>query len=131
MVRDRASALFIGLAMLVLHGCAPSGPLQVETIQLGRSLNPDNSVAAHATTFERTDTVYVSILTAGPGSGTIGVKWSYLGRVIDEPQRQVSYREPAATEFHLVNSNGFPPGQYTVEVVVDGKSAGTRNFNVN
>jgi hypothetical protein len=131
MVRNRASALFIGLAALVLHGCAPSGPLQVETIQLGRSLNPDNSVAAHTTTFERTDTVYVSVLTSAAGSGTIGVKWTYLGRVIDEPQRQVSYREPAATEFHLVNSNGFPPGQYTVEVLVDGKPAGTRNFNVN
>ena len=126
----RASAVAIGLALFVLHGCAPSGPLQVDTIQLGRSLNPDKSVAAHATTFKRSDTVYVAVLTSAPGSGTIGVKWSYAGRVIDEPQREVSYRDAAATEFHLVNSNGFPSGQYTVEVFVDGKSVGTRNFNV-
>jgi hypothetical protein len=119
------------LVALALHGCAPSGPLKVDTIQLGRSLNPDNSVASHATTFDRKDTVYVAVLTSAPGSGTIGVKWTYQGRVIDEPQRQVTYRDAAATEFHLVNSNGFPPGQYSVEVFVDGKSVATRNFNVN
>ena len=130
-MRDRTSTVFIVLALLFVPGCRPSGPLQVATIQLGRSLNPDNSVASHATTFNRKDTVYVSVLTTAGGSGTIGVKWMYQGRVIDEPQRPVSYRESAATEFHLVNSNGFPPGQYSVEVFVDGKSVGTRNFNVN
>ena len=124
----RRAVVILGLALLM--GCAPSGPLQVDTIQLGRALNPDKSVAAHATTFKRNDTVYVSVLTTAAGSGTIGVKWSYAGRVVDEPQRQVSYREGAATEFHLVNSNGFPAGQYSVEVFVDGKSVGTRNFNV-
>lgn len=126
----RTSLLLIGLTALLLHGCRASDPLQVETIQLGRSLNPDNSVAAHATTFKRSDTVYVAVLTTAAGSGTIGVKWVYQGRVIDEPQRQVSYREAAATEFHLVNSGGFPQGQYSVEAFIDGKSVGTRNFNV-
>lgn len=119
------------LPLLLVYGCTPSGPLQVDTIQLGRSLNPDSSVAVHATTFDRKDTVYVSVLTSAAGSGTIAVKWMYQGRVIDEPQRPVSYREAAATEFHLVNSNGFPSGQYSVEVIVDGKSVGVRNFNVN
>jgi hypothetical protein len=93
-------------------------------------LNPDNSVAAHTSTFNHSDTVYVAVLTTAPGSGTIGVKWTYQGRVIDEPQRKVSYREPAATEFHLVNSGGFPQGSYSVEVFVDGKSVGTRNFSI-
>jgi hypothetical protein len=117
-------------AVAVMVGCGPTEPLTVATIQLGRSLNPDNSVAEHTTTFRRNDTVYVAVLTSAPGRGTIGVKWSYGGQVIDEPQKDVSYRDAAATSFNLVNSGGFPPGNYAVEVFVDGQSAGTRNFNV-
>ncbi len=116
--------------VFVLAGCGPTEPLRVETIQLGRSLNPDNSVAEHATTFRRSDTVFVAVLTPAPGRGTIGVKWSYGGQVIDQPQKEVSYRDAAATSFNLVNSGGFPPGNYSVEVFVDGQSAGVRNFNV-
>lgn len=118
------------VALVLLVGCGPTEPLTVATIQLGRSLNPDNSVAEHTTTFRRSDTVYVAVLTSAPGRGTIGVKWSYGGQVIDEPQKDVSYRDAAATSFNLVNSGGFPPGNYAVEVFVDGQSAGTRNFNV-
>jgi hypothetical protein len=114
----------------MLHGCRSNDPLAVETIQLGRSLNPDNSVAAHATSFGRNDTVYVAVLTTAPGSGTVSVKWTYQGTVIDQPQKQVTYREPAATEFHLVNAGGFPVGNYNVEVFIDGKPVGTRNFRV-
>lgn len=123
-------ALVTAMAIVMLVGCGPSGPLTVQTIQLGRSLNPDNSVAEHTTTFRRNDTVYVAVLTAAAGRGTIGVKWSYGGQVIDQPQKDVSYRDAAATSFNLVNSGGFPPGNYTVEVFVDGQSAGSRNFNV-
>jgi hypothetical protein len=123
--------LWLALAAgLMLSACGPSGPLRVETIQLGRSLNPDNSVAEHTTTFKRNDTVYVAVLTPEAGKGTIGVRWTYGGQVIDQPQKDVSYRDSAATSFNLVNSGGFPPGNYTVEVFVDGQSAGTRNFNV-
>jgi hypothetical protein len=125
-----ARAVVTMVAAVMLVGCGPTGPLTVDTIQLGRSLNPDNSVAEHTTTFRRNDTVYVSVLTAEPGRGTIGVKWTYGGQVIDQPQKDVSSRDAAATSFNLVNSGGFPPGNYTVEVFVDGKSAGSRNFNV-
>ena len=117
-------------SVLVMSACGPDGPLTVDTIQLGRSLNPDNSVAAHTSVFKPNETVYVAVLTPAPGAGTIGVRWIYQGKVIDEPQRPVSYREARATEFHLVNSGGFPPGAYSVEVFIDGKQVGSRSFKV-
>ncbi len=52
------------------------------------------------------------------------------GRVVGEPKKQVSYRDDAATEFHLQSANGFPPGEYTVEAFFNGQSVGTRNFRV-
>jgi hypothetical protein len=130
MIRFATSLLALIVTLAFLAGCSPTEPLKVETIQLGRSLNPDNSVAEHATSFRPSDTVYVSVLTPTPGRGTIRVRWTYGGQVIDEPEREVSYRDSAATSFHLVNSGGFPIGNYGVEVFLDGQSVGTRNFNV-
>ena len=120
----------VALALVVMMGCAPSDPLSLNTIQVGRALNPDSSVAEHTTVFDKSDTVYVAVLTTAPGRGTIRVRWTYGGQLIDEPQREVTYREPAATAFHLVNSGGFPPGNYSVEVFIDGESVGSRNFRV-
>jgi hypothetical protein len=121
-------APFVLLAALA--ACGPRDPLRVESFQLGRSLNPDNSVASHTTSFKPEDTMYVSILSPEPGYGTLGVRWMYEGRVVDEPNRDVKYRGPAATEFHLVNSSGFPPGNYSVEVFLNGESVGKREFRV-
>ena len=126
-VRTALLALAMGLAVAA---CGPQEPLRVDTIQLGRSLNPDNSVATHTSTFKPLDTMYVSVLTPEKGRGTIGVKWTYSGRLVSEPSKDVSYKGPAATEFHIQNSSGFPPGNYSVEVFLDGQSVGKRDYRV-
>lgn len=116
-------------AVALMAGCS-SDPLTVDTIQLGRTLNPDNSVGEHATTFNPSDTIYVSVLTPAAGAGTISVRWTYQGSLIAEPSKEVSFNGPGATAFPLVNSGGFPSGSYSVEVFLDGVSVGTRNFNI-
>ena len=127
----RATVLLPQLVVFVcLFGCGSGEPLRVTSLQLGRSLNADGTVAGHTTTFTPNDTVYVSVLTAGVGSGTIGVRWTYRGRVVGEPKKQVSYKDVAATEFHLQSAGGFPPGDYLVEVFLDGQPAGSRDFRV-
>ena len=113
-----------------LAGCGLGQALHVTSLQVGRSLNADGTVASHTASFTPADTVYVSVLTTGAGSGTIGVRWTYSGRVVGEPKKQVSYRDDAATEFHLQSAGGFPPGEYTVEAFLDGQSAGSRTFRV-
>lgn len=100
------------------------------TIQLGRSLNPDRTVGTHTTRFKPDDTIYASVLTTGSGSATISARWLYAGRVVSEPTRQVTYRGDAATEFHMQNSGGFPTGDYSVELFVNGESAGRREFRI-
>jgi hypothetical protein len=113
-----------------LVGCGLGQSLQVTSIQLGRSLNEDNTVASFTTSFAPGDTVYVSVLTTGAGSGMIGVRWMYGGRVVGEPKKQVSLRDDAATELHLQSASGFPVGDYTVEVFLDGQSVGKKEFRV-
>ena len=123
-------ALLPVLLTFAVIGCGPTEPLKVETIQLGRSLNPDNSVAAHTNSFKPLDTMYVSVLTPAKGRGKIGVRWTYEGRLVSDPSKDVSYKGPAATEFHIQNSSGFPPGNYSVEVFLDGTSVEKRDYRV-
>ena len=126
MVREK----LLIVALLLAIGCGPSSPLQVKTIQTGRSLNSDNSVGLHTTRFRPDNTIYVAVLTDGPGKGTLTAKWTYAGRTVSEDTKEVSYRGPAATEFHLNNSSGFPPGDYKVEVFLNGKLVEERPFRV-
>ena len=113
-----------------IAACGPSEPLRISRLQLGRALNPDNSVAAHTTRFKPDDTIYIAILSDEPGFGTITVRWLLYGQVISEATRDVSYTRAAATEFHLQNSGGFPAGTYRVEIVINGQLAEGREFRV-
>lgn len=109
---------------------ACGGNLTATGIQVGKSLNSDNSVGVLATTFKPNDTIYAAVLTDGSGRGTISAKFSYGGRVISEPEKRVSYRGSAATEFHIEYSGGFPPGDYDIELFLNGKSVGMRRVRV-
>jgi hypothetical protein len=126
----RFSSLMAVLLLLAgAAGCA-TAPLSLANIQVGRSLNPDRSIASITTLFKPSETIYVSVQTTEAGSGLVGVKWMFGTQVIDEPVKQVSYDGPASTEFHMQNSGGFPAGDYSVEVFLDGKSVGKRVFKV-
>ena len=107
-----------------------SRSLQITAIQLGRSLNSDHSVAEFTTVFTPKDTVYLSVLTRGGGSGTISVRWTYGGKIVAEPKKSVADRDVAATEFPLQSAGGFPVGPYTAEIFLDGQSVGTKTFRV-
>ena len=84
------------LAAVVLVGC--SQPITVDTIQLGRSLNADQSIASQATTFKPSETVYVSALNSARGEGTISVRW-YMGQqLLSEREKRVSFQGAGATD---------------------------------
>lgn len=112
--------------MVLFAGCGSR--LTVSTIQLGRSVNNDGTVASHTTRFTPNETVYASVLTTGAGKGVVKVRWTYSGRVMGEPTKEA--RGAAATEFHLQSAGGLPVGDYSVEAFLDGVSAGTREFRV-
>ena len=113
-----------------LVACGPSEPLNVVGIQTGKSLNTDHSIGRHAISFRPDDTMYVSVLTNGRGKGTITVKWSLYSRVLHQVTRKVSYNDQAATDFRFAAADGFPVGEYTIDVSVDGKPLETRRIKV-
>jgi hypothetical protein len=128
--RRHPACAILAVVAALLAGCQSDRRLEVTTIQLGRAINPDKTVSDPTTRFKPTDTIYAAVLTDGSGSGKVKVRWLYRGRVVSEPEQDVSYQGPAATEFHIQNSGGFPPGEYSVEFFLDGKSIGSRAFRV-
>ena len=129
-VRKLTSLLSLTLVAATLLACGLGQNLKFTSIQLGRAINPDGTVSANTTTFAPQDTAYVSVHTTGAGSGTIRVKWTLGSRVLGEPEKQVKYTDTAATEFHLQSADGFPVGDYNVEVFFNGQSVASRPFHV-
>ena len=126
----RLTATSLLVAMAVTAAACSQEPLKFTAIQLGRGLNADKTVTGSTTRFKPTDTIYAAVLTDGAGTGTVKARWLYAGRVVSEPEQRVTYQGPAATEFHIQNTSGFPQGEYTVELFLDGKQVGSRTFRV-
>jgi len=119
----------LAAALTAAAGCN-NQPLKVSAVQLGKSLNSDNSVGNHATTFKPSDTVYAAVLTNASGSGTIETKWYFRNAKVSEMKKDVSYHGEAATEFRFHSTDGFPPGAYRVEFFLDGQPVGERTFKI-
>lgn len=104
----------------------------VASFDLGTAVGPDFRVTAPSTTFGVRDTIYVSIATTGSSTAaTLATRWTYEdGQVVHEDSRTIAPTGPVATEFHIMNAQPWPAGAYKVEVMLDGASAGTRDFTV-
>ena len=126
MVHRAAAAL---LAAGLATGCQED-TLRVASVQVGRTLNSDNSVGIHTTSFKPEDTMQAAVITEGRGKATIVARWSYGGRVVNETSKDVSYTDHAATEFHLQPSGAFPPGEYTLDIIYNGQPLETRSLRV-
>ena len=109
---------------------APPPAAMVTTIETGKHIDANKRIVDTATAFAPRDTMYVSVLTAARGAGTITVKWSLYGRVLHEVTKKLSYNGQAATDFRFQAADGFPVGDYTVEVILDGKTIETRRVKV-
>jgi hypothetical protein len=107
-------------------------PFRVTSVEVGSAIGPDKRISAPATTFVPTDTIYVSVASDGTAdSVTLTARWTYEdGQVVDETSQEIEPAGPAASEFHIDMPDGLPTGRYQVEVLADGRSVETEEFDV-
>lgn len=111
----------------------PAAPVvAVTTLELGNQIGADKRVTQPGTSFAPKDTIYVTVLTTGSApSATLTAKWTYQdGQVVNESTQTIAPTGPAATEFHIAKPDGWPAGTYKVEVSLNGRSTGTKEFEV-
>jgi hypothetical protein len=110
----------------------PPPAAMVTTIETGKHIDANKRIIDTTSTFAPNDTLYVSVVTSDPTPSSMlkTVVTFQDGQVVDSSSQVVA---PAAmtggtsvTEFHLVKPGGWPTGDYTIEVWLDGMSAGTR-----
>jgi hypothetical protein len=113
---------------------APSAGVTVTAINLGTAVGADKKVTKGTDTFDRKDTIYASVDTTGAGNATLRAKWTYRkdGKeaVVKEDTMTIAPTGAATNEFHISKPDGWPVGNYQVEIFVADKSVGTKAFTV-
>ncbi|MBK5256262.1 MAG: hypothetical protein JJE39_09545 [Vicinamibacteria bacterium] len=105
--------------------------MTVTNIDVGRSLGADKAIADKTTTFAPTDTFYVAVNTAGSASVTLAARFTFGDQLVTESTQTIMPNGPAVTEFHASKGDpGWPQGDYKVEILLNGASAGTKTFKV-
>lgn len=106
--------------------------VEVTEVTLGKAVGADKAVSEATTTFEPTDTIYVSVRTEGTSpSATLAARWTFEdGQVVDESSQTIAPTGPEVTEFHISKPDGWPAGTYEVAISLDGQPVENQSFTV-
>lgn len=106
--------------------------ITVTKVELGNELGDDKRVKTPATAFSTKDTIFASVVTEGIGAPVeLGAKWTFQdGQVVNETKRSVAPSALAVTEFSIQKPDGWPTGDYKVEISLDGKTVDTKTFKI-
>ena len=108
--------------------------VSVTGVTLGKAIGADKRVTTPTDSFAPHDTIYAAVETQGSGSATLKAKWTYhkgdKAAVVNENSQTVVAAGPAVTEFHVSKPDGWPTGDYQVEVYLNDASTGVHKFVV-
>ncbi len=108
-------------------------PLKVAEIDVGEGLNADMTLKDKTDDFGVRDTIYVSVRTEGASTGSkLDAKWTYqTAQTVSESSQNISPSGGETRhEFHIAKASAWPKGDYKVEIILDGVSAGTKDFSI-
>jgi hypothetical protein len=134
----RRHAFMAAGLLLAVAGCSPrtATPVpepktKVVDVVLGRTIGADKRVTTSAATFAPTDVVYASVVTAGDAKrATLAARWTHEGRLLQHTAQDIAPKGTTVSEFHVFNPSGWAPGEYRVEVLLDGVVTADRTFRV-
>ena len=107
-------------------------PVAVSSVDLGSAVGPDQKVTAATTTFAPKDTIYAVVSTTGMApSAVLDAKFTYQdGQTVNESSQTIAPNGNAVTAFHISKPDGWPVGDYKVEISLDGTSVASKDFSV-
>lgn len=108
-----------------------AAPVTLVSVDLGSAVGPDQKVTTATTTFTPKDTIYASVATDGTGNATLEAKWTYQdGQTVKDDSKTIAATGPANTTFSISKPDGWPAGNYKVEVSLNGAPAASKDFSV-
>ena len=110
----------------------PAG-ITIQTIDLGA----DNRITTALDTFKSTDTIIAAIAldngSSAPVDASVGVRWSGPdGQPFNEEAQAKSYPPGAESiSFRVADPKGLKPGNYKIEILLNGSTMQMKEFKVN
>jgi len=113
---------------------AVKAPIAFKSVVLGNKIDEAKKVAAPLSSFGPKDTIYAVVETDGTGEATIKATWTFhkgaKSASVSETTQTVKGDGPASHEFHISKPDGWPVGDYKVEITLNNASVSTQSFTV-
>ena len=100
-------------------------PFRVSSVDVGNAIGADKRVTSPSATLAPSDTIYASVASTGAApSVKLVARWTYgdEGQLVSEQSQMIAPTGPANSEFHISKPDGWPAGNYKVEILADGAS---------
>jgi len=108
-----------------------SSPVTLVSVDLGSAVGPDQKVTTATSTFTPKDTIYASVATTGTGNANLEAKWTYQdGQTVKDDSKAIAATGPANTTFSISKSDGWPVGNYKVDISLNGTHVASKDFSV-
>ena len=108
--------------------------VSVSSATLGSAVGADKKVTQAKDSFAKNDTIYVAVDTAGSGTANLKARWTYTHQgksvPVKEDTQTIQATGPSTTEFHVSKPDGWPLGEYQVEVLLGDRAVQTKKFSV-
>ena len=117
----------------VAPASAPApAPVAVASVDLGSAVGPDQKITTATSAFTAKDTIYAAVSTTGTSpNAVLSAKWTYQdGQTVNESNQTIAPNGPAVTAFHISKADGWPLGNYKVEISLNGQSVASKDFSV-
>lgn len=110
---------------------APPAPAAVTSVELGNAIDAENRVAMPASEFSTTDTIHASVATDGGSAARLTARWTYgeESQLVRSTDADV-LAGPQVVAFDIQHPEGWPVGNYRLEVMLDGTVVETREYAV-
>jgi hypothetical protein len=117
------------------HPSAPPvtrpGHLTVVDIRLQRAADETKPVPEIVEVLKRGERLAIAVVTQGSvETAEVAARVLRDGRVVTEGRTQFAPTGTTSTRFEVTPPDGWAPGRYTVQILLDGTPAGERQFNV-
>lgn len=126
-------AVVVDTAAMMPPAMPAATALSVSSIETGEGLNADMTLRDGTGDFGVRDTIYVLVKTEGSATGSkLAAKWTFQdGQTVEESSQDISPAGGSVNhEFHMQKATPWPAGKYKVEIMLDGVSAGTKDFEI-
>ena len=117
---------------------APVAPATatVTNVDLGNAVGADFRVTTPSSVFGSKDNIIAAVSTstsdpAASVAGKLGAKWTFQdGQLINEESKDVNFTGNGVTDFEISKPDGWPMGNYKVEISLNGAVVQSRDFSV-